>query len=121
VNQYIKERWIEELRSGKYRQGNGLLNDGEGNYCCLGVLCELAVADGVIEEASEHLGQRGLSYDGSNALTPPSVQEWAALRFRTPVVRWGDEYDVAVTTLNDEGVTFAEIADVLERTRTDQL
>jgi hypothetical protein len=121
VNQYIKERWIEELRSGKYRQGNGLLNDGEGNYCCLGVLCELAVADGVIEEPTDLPHQRGLSYDGSNALTPQLVQEWAGLRFRTPVVRWGDEYDVAVTTLNDEGVTFAEIADVLERTRTDQL
>ena len=37
--------WVEALRSGKYRQGHGVLKDSVGDnnfeYCCLGVECEV--------------------------------------------------------------------------------
>lgn len=33
----IKAKWLEALRSGKYRQGNGYLR-WYNSYCCLGVL-----------------------------------------------------------------------------------
>ena len=39
MNPEIKRRWVEALRSGKYKQGEpGFLLDYEGGYCCLGVL-----------------------------------------------------------------------------------
>ena len=31
-------KWVEALRSGKYRQGRGQLQTA-GRYCCLGVAC----------------------------------------------------------------------------------
>lgn len=35
----LKKKWTEALRSGKYKQGGGLMYDGAFNeYCCLGVL-----------------------------------------------------------------------------------
>lgn len=37
----LKRKWIEALRSGRYRQTTGRLTDGEGGYCCLGVLCAI--------------------------------------------------------------------------------
>lgn len=44
--------WITFLRSGKYKQGKGRLaykadvtNEKELNYCCLGVACEVAIAE----------------------------------------------------------------------------
>ncbi|NBQ68164.1 MAG: hypothetical protein EBU46_04735, partial [Nitrosomonadaceae bacterium] len=41
----IKQRWLNALRSGKYKQGEGSLrqldNEGKPQYCCLGVLCDL--------------------------------------------------------------------------------
>lgn len=43
----VKEKWIAALRSGEYRQARGVLNDGQGGYCCLGVLCEVAKQEGV--------------------------------------------------------------------------
>lgn len=40
MNPEVKVRWLEALRSGKFKQGNGALCN-EGGYCCLGVLCEI--------------------------------------------------------------------------------
>jgi hypothetical protein len=34
--------WTAALRSGGYGQAQERLADGYGNYCCLGVLCEVA-------------------------------------------------------------------------------
>lgn len=36
----IKKKWVEALRSGRYKQGYGRLH-GDNNYCCLGVLCDV--------------------------------------------------------------------------------
>ena len=39
----LKTKWIEALRSGEYRQAQGILKDVSGSaYCCLGVLCEIS-------------------------------------------------------------------------------
>lgn len=36
----VKDKWLKALRSGKYKQGQGMLRDDEGGYCCLGVLVQ---------------------------------------------------------------------------------
>jgi hypothetical protein len=36
------QAWLDALRSGDYGQTKEQLGDGKGNYCCLGVLCEVA-------------------------------------------------------------------------------
>lgn len=36
-----RRRWIKALRSGEYRQGHGMLRDYQGQFCCLGVACEV--------------------------------------------------------------------------------
>ena len=42
----IKKKWIDALRSGKFKQGSGELCNMESNkYCCLGVLCEITRQD----------------------------------------------------------------------------
>lgn len=40
MNKEIKDKWVEALRSGNYKQGYGNLQTGD-SYCCLGVLCEI--------------------------------------------------------------------------------
>lgn len=40
MNQKIKKKWIEALRSGKYKQGKTLLRSAN-KFCCLGVLCDI--------------------------------------------------------------------------------
>lgn len=49
--------WLKALRSGKYKQGQGMLRDHSGAYCCLGVLCEVLGAE---RKRVEHM--TGYSY-----------------------------------------------------------
>jgi hypothetical protein len=92
VSEEIKAQWVAALRSGEYKQGKWRLRldaspatgkpwaDGKPRYCCLGVLCELAVAAGIIERApvgywasSDHLAK-------ISSVLPLAVAEWAGLR-----------------------------------------
>lgn len=40
MNKDIKKKWINALRSGKYKQGSGWLLE-DNKYCCLGVLSDI--------------------------------------------------------------------------------
>lgn len=40
MNQEMKAKWVEALRSGKYAQTRNRLRDDKG-YCCLGVLVDI--------------------------------------------------------------------------------
>ena len=41
MNQEIKQKWLEALRSGKYKQGRLGLRNKQNEFCCLGVLCDV--------------------------------------------------------------------------------
>lgn len=48
VNQLATElmlKWREELRSGMRKQGNGSLANSRGEFCCLGVVCDMMKLD----------------------------------------------------------------------------
>lgn len=82
----IARKWVDALRSGKYQQGKHRLGtvkeNGDIEYCCLGVLCEVAVAEGVIAPpsviTSSYFEPRGrVSYNQSEATPPEVVCAWA--------------------------------------------
>ena len=88
MNPEIRTRWVAALRSGDYKQGWGWLRSGSDEYCCLGVLCELAVEDGVIappsySETSDGHSSDAYSYGGKQATPPEPVLEWAGLEHLT--------------------------------------
>jgi hypothetical protein len=37
----LAKRWVEALRSGKYKQGRGVLRTSDNAFCCLGVLADV--------------------------------------------------------------------------------
>lgn len=37
------KKWINALRSGKYKQGRYALQDSNNGYCCLGVACKILI------------------------------------------------------------------------------
>jgi hypothetical protein len=127
MNQEIKALWVQWLRDNADKQGNGALNRN-GEFCCLGGLCELAVAAGV---AGVFLSDSTLSIYGpidtepndegrdgwADALLPQVVSEWAGLGIEhNPIVLAGDvPTGVALTELNDEWeLNFHQIADLIE-------
>jgi len=106
--QRVKDLWVKALRSGDYEQGKGALK-GLNGYCCLGVLCDL------------HSAETGTDWDrgvylGRGNVLPEVVREWAGLSDE-----WGSRIDMddrdqgALTTHNDEGGTFNEIATAIDQ------
>jgi len=91
----LKAKWVAALRSGEFKQGQGVLWDGIDRFCCLGVLCKVAEIP-----------------IGSVYTYPTSFMPLGLTRAQTSVCGGGAESFVA---MNDSGVTFPEIADYIER------
>lgn len=127
MNSEIKTRWLAALRSGQYGQGrNGYLRQGN-LFCCLGVLCDLAVQDGLaswgdMPDTDEHDAHQILVWDGRTVeesegnydYLPGEVQRWAGLPDRDPSV--AIEYmPYQLSDLNDnQNKNFSKIADYIE-------
>jgi hypothetical protein len=107
----IKQKWVQALKSGKYRQGKGSLKNKLNEYCCLGVLCDL------------HSKETSIKWNGDVYLDkciqlPSEVMEWAGID--NMVGRSGmvdsdiNLRPIYLTDLNDSGRTFKEIAEIIE-------
>jgi hypothetical protein len=120
VKKDIKALWVDALRSGDYTQGQNKLRDDDNQFCCLGVLCELAQKAGVIGEARNDYGMMwvyGEDDDQSWSTLPDAVSEWAGLALGEPTVPDPDVplRKVSLSYLNDNGKTFEEIAEYIEQ------
>lgn len=112
----IKEKWVAELRGGKRLQGKGCLRqetlNHECEYCCLGVLAEIAVDEGVARwDDNTLVGPDGRASAG---YLIPAVMDWASVDSRDPVVKNEVNRGMPLSSLNDSGKTFSEIADLIE-------
>ena len=133
MNQEIKARWVAWLRANVDEQGIGhLRNDSDGTFCCLGGLCELAVADGLAQYDQNtwtygpvgHVYGTSGEWDGSTL--PKVVYTWAELtnvKFSpdnpfvlVPHPQTGVEVEECLAELNDswDEYDFNKIADVIE-------
>ena len=117
-----RDEWLTALRSGEYKQGPGALRKRDGiggwEHCCLGVLC-------VLQKRSEVPSRDWADvtlFDGLSGSLQSSNPAYAALdsRGHLPcgvfVQRAGtEERLMSLASCNDEGLTFADIADIIEK------
>ena len=115
MNKNVKRLWLEALRSGEYKQGRGLLRDGN-KYCCLGVLCDIyrqRVGGSWFGIYTVFHDRRG---DENASFLPRDVGRWAELPLRPNVE------GVLLSSLNDgvaepycaTRLNFDEIADLIQ-------
>jgi hypothetical protein len=118
MDQEVKQQWIDALRFGNYPQTFNRLQDDNG-YCCLGVLCELAVKAGIIpapvyavDDDSPMAKVWHYDDDFTTAL-PYRVSQWAGLPTDNPVI----DLDSRRTAINcnDSGQSFSDIADLIQK------
>ncbi len=120
MNAEIKQLWNTALISGEYPQGcNALKNTYEkrDNFCVFGVLCDLYQKSHP-ESKWEYDTLRNSWFfnDGverRNGVSTDLVNEWAGLDNCVPIVSHNGVKD-GLTTLNDRGVPFVEIAQIIE-------
>lgn len=110
MNKKIKQKWVKALLSGEYVQTKGKLKTSENNFCCLGVLCDLAQKEGIgawvkVLNHEEFL----VGEDSSMDTLPSKVMEWAGIESKWGFYKSAHNF----TTLaheNDTGKTFKQIA-----------
>lgn len=105
-----QKAWVDALRSGEFKQGNGLLQR-EDEFCCLGVACILAERDGVEVSRSEHDEE----LLGMTLRHQPAVQEWLGLTSDNGDLFTNSGMPLALTIINDDGNDFNVIANVIEQ------
>lgn len=144
----LRDKWTDRLRNGGLRQGSGALRtsydedgeDAEDRYCCLGVLCEIAVEQGLVERSLDDDGERVLDArewvywtrgidDRSNVYLPdvwnrqgPKLD--AQIGASELPDAWADlsddwdagssRIDFVLAAANDYGYSFDSIADLIE-------
>lgn len=131
--------WVAALRSGQFLQGTQWLAHRDAGadtweYCCLGVACEVAVANGLeimvqdpvvsCDAAGNPLVQ-ARQYGGQKTALPGPVIDWyglvdaniPSLRQDDPLVWYEHEgAHVGLSELNDDfRCDFDQIADLIER------
>lgn len=92
----VKAEWLAALRSGDFKQGKDYLRTGKNTFCCLGVLCHIKDPD----PWSEH--EAGWCYGHSICLLPTEED-------------LSENEQAKLSKMNDDGKSFSEIADYIER------
>lgn len=98
--------WIKALRSGEYEQGKGRLRGAGSRFCCLGVACEIGLA-----EPEDFYLPTKESMQASMGL--PHLP-WVSVD-NIPSDFYEADEEITVANLNDNGATFDEIADAIEK------
>ncbi len=103
-------RWIKELRSGKYKQGQKALATvnpirGEERLCCLGLAC--AIHNGAVSPKVSRWQDEAYTSAKEDRwdIWPAEVRRWFGIPPR---------YTNRLVAKNDAGQAFGQIADYLQ-------
>ena len=108
----VMKKWVKALRSGEYHQGKGQLVDNQDNFCCLGVLCNIAPGDVRGNWSQDDCGCCWYMY-GEDRVLPKKIMEWAGMSHDDGSM-YMDDTNICLMELNDYGASFDEIADIIE-------
>ena len=112
LNITLARKWVDALRSGEYEQTTNLLRDDKG-FCCLGVLCDIS---GLGEWKRDENGNYTFHVPGSVEYTFPPYAVDDALGVIARYIGLNSDINaLMLSSLNDTGKTFPEIADEIER------
>jgi hypothetical protein len=99
------QQWVSALRSGKYKQTTGTLQDSNG-YCCLGVACDIFIPQHKIQTRFHSLNMCGEC---------PMDQEYSPKWLKRINGHFEKQTGIEIVDLNDRhNFSFDEIADLLE-------
>lgn len=122
MNTKIKTKWINALKSGKYRQACGNLRHKSNStqkkpsHCCLGVLCDIWLKEKggkweYLDDSNPHIA----GVLGEVDVLPDGVRDWAGLDRNDPLVMTDDDGEQTLSEINDSGVKFNKIANYIEK------
>lgn len=95
------EKWAAALRSGQYKQCQGRLKNEKDEYCCLGVLCDI----------------NGFNPMYMDFYVPKELRVALEMKHSAGIFKSTNKYqnEYNLSKLNDDGVSFLAIADLIEK------
>lgn len=120
MKQEIKEKWLCALRSGEYKQTKGILKN-DNSFCCLGVLSDIYSKETGTEWKPRRTRVPGeFEILDDNGVLPLPIMLWAGLNNLNPEVVAPSHISESrlptnLASLNDRGVGFNDIADIIEK------
>ena len=112
MNPIIKDMGVKALKSGEFKQGTEFL-ERDGKYCALGILSLLSLVEGQCTyNQIDGLGR----FDNKRFTLSYNTLTWAGMGledFKAEVI-----YERELTSigdLNDRGVSFKELARIIDR------
>lgn len=134
----VIEKWVAALRSGKYQQGVSYLRskfEGGEKHCCLGVLCDVTEGIEWKERQTADHTHWAAAFNNSFSTSVVPVTLASAIHLKTTghfamkdvSEKWqkrinklrgkfGGDHCMLIT-LNDLGMPFNEIADLIDENR----
>jgi hypothetical protein len=116
----LKAKWIAALRSDDYKQTKGVLcstKNGERAFCCLGVLTDILIKENQLSLTwnfnSEYFATASNANDSAAIALHPSIRKITGLSPNGKLPKPHD--NSALAHLNDNGYSFRQIADVIEK------
>lgn len=107
----LQAEWVAKLRSGEYTQGRGNLRSRDNKFCCLGVLCDLVGLEWKTDETNPNYPFY-IDVPGDNAVAFPPETLLGQLNCKQGTRGYSELWSLA--SANDNGLTFAQIADQIE-------
>jgi len=107
----LAKKWVEDLRSGKYKQTDGELKNSDG-YCCLGVLCMIG------SDKMTKSGKATIDFDEYEIRITDDDSESTAVDIPEGVcydIGLSQKFMQKLMKMNDGGKDFEEIADRIEK------
>lgn len=128
----LEERteWTSALLDGKYKQGKGFLHEPEiATFCCLGVLCDLVKDRLYLTAIMDESGVMSYNDDCTGfCKTLRDKYDAESFGFRVPAtlltaeelkmqdyLSGGSVKDFNIADLNDAGMKFTRIAELIEK------
>jgi|GEM_PF-863083 len=106
------QKWVDALRSGKYKQGKHRLRTGD-TFCCLGVACDVLKKEAKLRWLKRNAGQDDEAYviGGKDADLPLSVMQLLGIKTANGSLPQQE----TLAGFNDyRNATFQQIADLIE-------
>lgn len=118
--------WVEELRSGNWKQGRNRLGTEDGKFCCLGVACELYIRNGgelkkkilddkSIEYSSPESDCSSYFFISTTSYLPDVVRLALGLKYAAGLLISKYRNHDSLEQCNDSGCKFTTIANIIER------
>ena len=100
MDQVVKQKWVEALRSGQYLQGKNALKTDD-KFCCLGVLCDILYPEQWIRDGGYSL------IWGEDSGLPPELRDSLSIDRK--------QEDILIQLNDEKGKDFLQIADYIEQ------